>query len=90
MSSVIFPWIGTYDAKELPQYEGIAAALRLAGDLARLHGQRITFHPRCCINVCSSCCSAGWLAGLLTSNQAASKQQDKHVPSPCLQPAVTL
>ncbi|KAL4853397.1 UV-damage endonuclease [Chlorella vulgaris] len=45
MSSVIFPWIGTYDAKELPQYEEIAAALRLAGDLARLHGQRITFHP---------------------------------------------
>lgn len=29
-----------------PQYEDIKATLRLAGDLARTYGQRLTFHPR--------------------------------------------
>lgn len=36
----------------LPPHPGrrfaeISAALRLAGELARLYGQRVTFHPRC-------------------------------------------
>ena len=28
------------------QYEEIRSTLRLAGDLARLYDQRLTFHPR--------------------------------------------
>jgi UV DNA damage repair endonuclease len=47
MSSVLFPWMGTFEVRDVPQYEEIRAALRHAGDLARLHGQRLTFHPRC-------------------------------------------
>ena len=46
MSSVLFPWMGTFDPADLPQFADIRAALRHAGDLARLYGQRITFHPR--------------------------------------------
>ncbi|PSC67605.1 UV damage endonuclease [Micractinium conductrix] len=45
MSSVLLPWMGTFEIADLPQYEEISAALRFAGDLARLYGQRITFHP---------------------------------------------
>ncbi|KAL4440141.1 hypothetical protein ABPG75_003142 [Micractinium tetrahymenae] len=45
MSSVLCPWMGTFAMEELPQFAEIRAALRLAGDLARLYGQRITFHP---------------------------------------------
>lgn len=45
MSSVLCPWMGTFAMEELPQYAEIRTALRLAGDLARLYGQRITFHP---------------------------------------------
>lgn len=39
--------MGTYDLASLPQFDEISAALRLAGDLARAYGQRLTFHPRC-------------------------------------------
>jgi UV DNA damage repair endonuclease len=46
MSSVLFPWMGTFNPEDLPQYADIRTALRHAGDLARLYGQRITFHPR--------------------------------------------
>jgi UV DNA damage repair endonuclease len=45
MSSVVFPWIGTYRAPDLPQYEEIKEALAFAGDLARAYDQRVTFHP---------------------------------------------
>ncbi|PRW39126.1 UV damage repair endonuclease [Chlorella sorokiniana] len=45
MSSVICPWMGTFDLEQLPQYEEIKSTLRLAGDLARTYGQRLTFHP---------------------------------------------
>ena len=45
VSSVIWPWMGTYDVTTLPQYEEISKTLRFAGDLSRLYGQRITFHP---------------------------------------------
>lgn len=45
MSSVLCPWMGTIDMEEMPQFAEIRAALHFAGDLARLYGQRITFHP---------------------------------------------
>lgn len=47
MSSVLWPWMGTFSFHDLPQKEEIAAALRFAGDLARKYDQRVTFHPRC-------------------------------------------
>ena len=43
---MLFPWMGTFDPADLPQYADIRTALRHAGDLARLYSQRITFHPR--------------------------------------------
>ncbi|KAL6778268.1 hypothetical protein ACKKBG_A17550 [Auxenochlorella protothecoides x Auxenochlorella symbiontica] len=45
MSSVIWPWMGSFDPKELPQYEEIKQALAFAGKLARAYDQRVTFHP---------------------------------------------
>lgn len=45
MSSVVFPWIGTYAARDLPQFKEIQEALLFAGDLARMYDQRVTFHP---------------------------------------------
>lgn len=42
---MLFPWMATYKASELPNFSEVAAALRFAGDLARAYGQRITFHP---------------------------------------------
>jgi UV DNA damage repair endonuclease len=38
--------MGTFDVEQVPQFEEIKEALMLAGDLARLHDQRLTFHPR--------------------------------------------
>ncbi|EFN52894.1 hypothetical protein CHLNCDRAFT_54215 [Chlorella variabilis] len=37
--------MGTFEPEALPQFADICAALSLAGDLARLHNQRLTFHP---------------------------------------------
>ncbi|KAI7836305.1 hypothetical protein COHA_009813 [Chlorella ohadii] len=45
ISSVICPWMGTFELQQLPQYEEISSTLRLAGDLSRMYGQRLTFHP---------------------------------------------
>lgn len=45
MTSCLFPWASEYELEQLPDYEAIAAALLRAGDLARLHGQRLSFHP---------------------------------------------
>lgn len=45
VSSAIWPWMGTYDVAQLPQFVEIKAALSFAGDLARVYDQRITFHP---------------------------------------------
>lgn len=45
MSSVLFPWMGTFEPAQLPQVAEVSAALRFAGDLARALGQRLTFHP---------------------------------------------
>lgn len=45
MSSVVWPWMGTFNAADLPQFEEIKSALAFAGELARAHDQRVTFHP---------------------------------------------
>ncbi|GAB4823765.1 hypothetical protein N2152v2_010811 [Parachlorella kessleri] len=45
MSSVLFPWVGTYEIDDLPNRAELATALRFAGDLARAYDQRLTFHP---------------------------------------------
>lgn len=46
MSSVLWPWMGTFDfSTDIPQKEEIKEALKFAGDLARAHDIRITFHP---------------------------------------------
>lgn len=42
---MIWPWMGSFDPKELPQYEEIKQALAFAGKLARAYDQRVTFHP---------------------------------------------
>lgn len=45
MSSDIFPWCSEYEISDLPDYEEIRNALSISGELAKLTGQRITFHP---------------------------------------------
>lgn len=45
MSSNMFPWMSEYELKDLPTYERIKTLLAGAGNLAKTHGQRITFHP---------------------------------------------
>jgi UV DNA damage endonuclease len=45
MGSGIFPWGSEYGLTDLPDYHQIADELRLAGDIAKNTGQRITAHP---------------------------------------------
>lgn len=45
LSSDIFPWASEYELEQLPDYEQIAAALKRAGNFAKAHGHRLTFHP---------------------------------------------
>jgi UV DNA damage endonuclease len=45
MGSGIFPWGSEYDLRDLPDYDQIKDTLALAGDIAKLRGQRITAHP---------------------------------------------
>jgi UV DNA damage endonuclease len=45
MSSDIFPWMSEYELKDLPDYERISNVLKGAGKMAKMYGQRITFHP---------------------------------------------
>lgn len=45
MSSDIFPWMSEYDLKTMPRAKVIKEALFAAGDYARRHGHRLTFHP---------------------------------------------
>ncbi len=45
MGSGIFPWGTEYDLTRLPDFYKIASTLRMAGDIAKATGQRITAHP---------------------------------------------
>lgn len=45
LSSVLQPWMGVHSIRDFPQFSEIKAALRFAGDLARVYDQRLTFHP---------------------------------------------
>jgi len=45
MSSDIIPWKTEYDIRLDPQWPDIQVALREAGEYARAHGHRLTFHP---------------------------------------------
>jgi UV DNA damage endonuclease len=45
MSSDIFPWCSEYELSDLPDFEEIAIALKLCGDLSKTTDQRLTFHP---------------------------------------------
>lgn len=45
MSSDIMPWMSEYEFKDLPDYERIKNILIGCGKIAKLHGQRLTFHP---------------------------------------------
>ncbi|KAF8070876.1 mus-18 [Scenedesmus sp. PABB004] len=45
LSSGICPWMSTLQPQELPDWPAIRQALREAGDIARAHGHRLTFHP---------------------------------------------
>lgn len=64
------------------RYEEISAALRFAGDLARLYGQRITFHPRCVLGLHGAGC---WLLAVGCRLSASRKQ-----PSPLVTPALSI
>ena len=45
MSSDIFPWSSEYEFSDLPNYYEISKKLKIAGDLAKSSGQRLSFHP---------------------------------------------
>jgi UV DNA damage endonuclease len=45
ISSGIFPWASEYDIDTMPGIDAISRALRAAGDYAREHNHRISFHP---------------------------------------------
>ncbi|PNH11288.1 UV-damage endonuclease [Tetrabaena socialis] len=45
LSSGIFPWMSFYTLEELPDAEAIKQALLDAGEAAKRHGHRLTFHP---------------------------------------------
>ena len=45
MSSSMFPWMSEYELKDMPQFEELKVLLSSAGELARKHGHRLSFHP---------------------------------------------
>ena len=45
ISSDMFPFWSEYALSDLPDYPAICEALRFAGDLARQHDHRLTYHP---------------------------------------------
>ena len=45
VSSDMFAFWSEYELKDLPDFEEISSALREAGDYAKEHGHRLTFHP---------------------------------------------
>lgn len=45
LSSDIFPWKTEHDIRSDPRWSEIQALLRAAGDYARSHGHRLSFHP---------------------------------------------
>jgi len=54
MSSDIFPWASEYELEELKDFEKISESLKRAGDFAKKHNHRITFHPGPFNKLCSS------------------------------------
>jgi len=45
MSSSLFPWASEYMLESLPDWEKITQNLKTAGDYAKKHGIRLSFHP---------------------------------------------
>lgn len=45
LSSSMFPWMSEYELEELPHFAEITDLLKEAGDFARLHHMRLSFHP---------------------------------------------
>jgi UV DNA damage endonuclease len=45
MSSCLFPWASEYMLEDLPDWINIERNLKLAGDYAKNHGIRLSFHP---------------------------------------------
>jgi UV DNA damage endonuclease len=45
LSSDIFPWSSHYNLQDLPDISAISANLKMAGNLAKKFGQRLSFHP---------------------------------------------
>lgn len=45
ISSDLIPWASEIDLDRMPRVDEIRFALRQAGDFARQHGHRVTFHP---------------------------------------------
>jgi len=53
LSSNLFPWASEYSLEELPDYHRIKQTLAFAGQIARIHGMRITSHPGPFNKLCS-------------------------------------
>ena len=45
MSSDIWPWMGVHDVQNFAEWPAIERALQEAGEFARIHDHRLTFHP---------------------------------------------
>ena len=45
MSSSLFPWASEYELEALPDWDKISQNLKEAGDYAKKHGIRLSFHP---------------------------------------------
>lgn len=45
ITSCLFPWASEYNIDDLPDIEGIAAALAEVGRVAKVGGQRLSLHP---------------------------------------------
>lgn len=54
MSSDIFPWKSEWEWEQLPVIEDAKLILKLAGDYAKEHGHRLSFHPGPFNKLCSS------------------------------------
>lgn len=45
IGSDMFPWMSTYEFKDLPNYKTIVKVLKECGEIAQKHNIRLTFHP---------------------------------------------